>query len=430
MEFYDLPLVHDVGVKRVLMNRLNQKDILGYTVDEHDARVRCAAFSFVLIVLVMLLRKTLFSKRTFLRGMLWASFLVVPFLGRLKLFYENEAVRKVTWRITAVTASWLWADRIYIVGIMVAAICIFGKQLRLQRSVARMEKVVFENIDIYVTDMNITPFTVGLRKPKIVLPKVIADSYSAGELKTIVQHEQTHIRLGHLWFGFAWDILRCLLWMNLFLTIFQEAFRADMEDICDRVCIQNSGKTAHEYGFVLIKSLKVLRSGQKDLPPAATYVGEKGFADMKRRMVEITGFRPYRKWLCRGMAAGGVLLIAVTLLAVHTNSFARCNENRDILVGKYDGENEVVSCDTEELSRMISYDDEYVYVEREAFEKFLNENNAEGDICIAFGGFYKFPGLGGMAEHCFYERNSEDAVVKIPYESINGNWYYELLKIL
>ena len=79
---------------------------------------------------------------------------------------------------------------------------------------------------------------------------------------------------------------------------------------------------------------------------------------------------------------------------------------------------------------MISYDDEYVYVEREAFEKFLIENNAEGDICIVFGGFYKLPGLGGMAELCFYERNSENAVVKIPYESIKGNWYCELLKML
>lgn len=392
--------------------------------------VRCVAFSFVLIGLVMLLRKIFFSEWTFLKGMLWALFLVIPFLGRLKLFYENEAVLRVTWRITTVTASWLWADRIYMAGIMVAAICIFGKRLRLWRSVAGMEKVMFENGHIYITDMNITPFTVGLLKPKIVLPKVMADGYSVEELKAIVQHEQTHIRLGHLWFGFAWDILRCLLWINLFLTIFQKTFRADMEDICDRVCIQNSGKTAHEYGLVLIKSLKLLRSGQEDLPPAATYAGEKGFADMKRRMVEIASFRPYRKWLCRGMAAGGFLVIAVTLLAVHTHSYARCNESRDILVGNYDGENEVVSCDTEELSRMISYDDEYVYVEREAFEKFLIENHAEGDICIAFGGFYKFPGLGGMAEHCFYERNSEDAVVKIPYESINGNWYYELLKIL
>ena len=392
--------------------------------------VRCAAFSFVLIGLVMLLRKIHFSERTFLRGMSWALFLVIPFLGRLKMFYENAAVLKATWRITAVTASWLWGDRIYMAGILVTAICIFGKRIRLQRTVSGMEKVMFENVRIYVTDMNITPFTVGLLKPKIVLPKVMADSYSKDELKSVIQHEQTHIRLGHLWFGFAWDMLRCLLWINPLLTVFQKHFRADMEDICDRVCIQSSRRTAHEYGMVLLKTLKLLSSESETAPPTVTYAGEREFADMKRRMGEIAGFRPYRKKLCVGMVATAFLMIAAMLLAVHTHSYARCNENRDILVGKYDGGNAVVSCDTQELSRMISYDNEYVYVEREAFEKFLIENNAEGEIWIVFGGFYKLPGLTGVAESCIYENNSEDEVVRIPYESITDDWYFGLLKML
>ena len=111
--------------------------------------VRCAAFSFVLIGLVMLLRKIHFSERTFLRGMSWALFLVIPFLGRLKMFYENAAVLKATWRITAVTASWLWGDRIYMAGILVTAICIFGKRIRLQRTVSGMEKVMYEYHAIY-----------------------------------------------------------------------------------------------------------------------------------------------------------------------------------------------------------------------------------------------------------------------------------------
>ena len=357
-------------------------------------------------------------------------FLVIPFLGRLKMFYENEAVRKLTGWLTGLTMSCLWADRIYMAGILIAAICIFRKRIRLQRTVSGMEKVMFENVRIYVTDMNITPFTVGLLKPKIVLPKVMADSYSKDELKSIIQHEQTHIRLGHLWFGFAWDILRCLLWINPLLTVFQKHFRADMEDICDRVCIQNSGKTAHEYGMVLLKTLKLLSSESEAAPPAVTYVGEREFADMKRRMGEIASFRPYKKRMCVGMVAIAFLMIAAMLLAVHTHSYARCNESRDILVGKYDGGNEVVSCDTGELSRMISYDDEYVYVEREAFEKFLIENNAEGEIWIVFGGFYKLPGLTGVAESCIYENNSEDEVVRIPYESIMDDWYFGLLKML
>ena len=392
--------------------------------------VRCAAFSFVLIGLVMLLRKILFSERTFLRGMSWALFLVIPFLGRLKMFYENAAVLKATWRITAVTASWLWVDRIYMAGILIAAICIFGKRIRLQRTVSGMEKVMFENVRIYVTDMNITPFTVGLLKPKIVLPKVMADSYSVEELKPIIQHEQTHIRLGHLWFGFAWDILRCLLWINPLLTVFQKHFRADMEDICDRVCIQNSGKTAHEYGMVLLKTLKLLSSESEAAPPAVTYVGEREFADMKRRMGEIASFRPYKKRMCVGMAAIAFLMIVTMLLAVHTHSYARCNESKDIMVGNYDGNPQIISYNTEKLNQMISYDDRYVYVERQAFEDFLEENNAEGEIWIVFGGFYKLPGLTGVAESCIYENNSEDEVVRIPYESITDDWYFGLLKML
>ncbi len=392
--------------------------------------VRCAAFSFVLIGLVMLPRKIHFSERTFLRGMSWALFLVIPFLGRLKMFYENAAVLKATWRITAVTASWLWGDRIYMAGILLTAICIFGKRIRLQRTVSGMEKVMFENVRIYVTDMNITPFTVGLLKPKIVLPKVMADSYSKDELKSVIQHEQTHIRLGHLWFGFAWDMLRCLLWINPLLTVFQKHFRADMEDICDRVCIQSSRRTAHEYGMVLLKTMKLLRSESETAPPSVTYVGEREFADMKRRMGEIAGFRPYRKKLCVGMAVTAFLMIAAMLLAVHTHSYARCNESRDILVGNYDGEPQVISYDTEELSQMISYDDRYVYVERQAFEDFLEENNAEGEIWIVFGGFYKLPGLAGIAESCIYESSSKDRIIQIPYESIRNYWYYELLEIL
>ena len=392
--------------------------------------VRCAAFSFVLIGLVMLLRKIHFSERTFLRGMSWALFLVIPFLGRLKMFYENAAVLKATWRITAVTASWLWGDRIYMAGILLTAICIFGKRIRLQRTVSGMEKVMFENVRIYVTDMNITPFTVGLLKPKIVLPKVMADSYSKDELKSVIQHEQTHIRLGHLWFGFAWDMLRCLLWINPLLTVFQKHFRADMEDICDRVCIQSSRRTAHEYGMVLLKTLKLLSSESETAPPTVTYAGEREFEDMKRRMGEIAGFRPYRKKLCVGMVATAFLMIAAMLLVVHTHSYARCNESRDILVGNYDGEPQVISYDTEELSQMISYDDRYVYVERQAFEDFLEENNAEGEIWIVFGGFYKLPGLAGIAESCIYESSSKDRIIQIPYESIRNYWYYELLEIL
>ena len=392
--------------------------------------VRCAVFSFLLIGFVMLLRKTVFSEQTFVKGILWASFLIIPFLGRLKLFYGDEALGRIAKWIDWGILTCLWADRIYIAGILTAAICIFGKRLRFRRITAFMKKMSFGNMQIYVMDMNVTPFTTGLLKPKIVLPKVMVDSYSRDELTTIIQHERMHIRLGHLWCGFAWDILRCLFWINPFLSICRKYLRADMEDICDRVCIQNSGRTAQEYGLMLLKSLKLLRSEREDVLPAATYAGEKEFADIKRRIRKIAGFHPYRKGLCAGMTAAAFMIIGLVLLVIQNHSYARCNENRDIIVYQYDGEASVVSGDTEVLSRMISYDDSFVYVDREAFEDFLHRNHAEGEIYIVFGGYYKLPGVGGAAEACFYENSPEDRMVRIPYESIRDDWVHVLCKLL
>ncbi len=392
--------------------------------------VRCAVFSFILIWFVILLRKVFFSKTVFLRGMLWTWFLFIPFLGKLKLFYENEAVLRMTWRMTYGTMKNIWFDYIYIAGIFVTAFCIFGKRRHLSKIVAGMKTSAFEGTQLHITDMNVTPFTSGLLKPKIVLPQIMLDSYGKNELMAIIQHEKTHIRLGHLWYGFAWDILRCFLWVNPFLTVFRKYLQTDMEDICDRVCIQNSGKSAHEYGLVLLKSLKVLRLGNEEITSTATYAGERGFTDIKRRMSEIAGFRPYRKRLCIGMGAVTLMVMMVVFFVIHANSYARYSESNDIMVGSYDGEATIISNDTEKLSTMISYDDSYVYVDRETFEAFLRENNAEGDIYIVFGGYYKLPGLGGAGEGCMYERGYKDSIVQIPYESIMKNWAHVLCKQL
>ena len=393
--------------------------------------VRCAAFSFVLIGLVMLLRKVFFSERAFLRGLLWSSFLLIPFLGKLKLFYENKAVVGITGRITHGTMTCLWADRIYMAGILIAAVCIFGKRLRLRKSVAGMERVSLDNTVVSVTAMNVTPFTVGLFAPKIVIPKVMLESYSREELRSVIQHERTHIRLGHLWFGLAWDVLRCLLWVNPFLTVCQKQFRADMEDICDRVCIQGSGRTAHEYGMVLLKTLKLLSSKSEGTPPAVTYAGEREFADMKRRMGEIAGFRPYRKKLCAGMAAAAVLVMAALLMAVHTHSYAKCNKDENILVYEYDSEGNAGILDYgSSIHQIISYDDSYVYVDREAFEDFLDKNNATGDIFIVFGDFYKLPGFSSGGVSCLYETGSDAGVFQIPYQRQTNDWMMTLFKIL
>lgn len=392
---------------------------------------RCVIFSLVWLGFVMLLRKTIFSRGIFARGILWSFFLVIPCMGRLKIFYENPFVLGMTWRLMSITMHYLWIGRFYMAGVLVSFICIFGKRLRLRRVVSRMDRRIVTGKEICITDMNITPFTIGLLKPKIVLPEIMIQSYEEDELEVIVQHEQTHSRLGHLWCYLAWDLLRCLLWVNPLLSVCQKYFRADIEDMCDRVCIQKSGREACEYGEVLLKSLKLLRSQKENISSAVTYAGEKEFQDIKRRIRNIAFFQPYRKMFCICAAAVTAVVIVSLFLGIQSISYARYRERDSMLVYKYEeGEGTLLSADSDALRKMIRYDEDFVYVDRTAFEKFLREKRAEGEIYLVFGGFEKLPGMGGAGYSCLYETGSENRVVRIPYEKPEENWMTILMKIL
>lgn len=394
--------------------------------------VRCAMFSFVLTGIVMLLRRTIFSKWIFAKGILWSLFLLVPFLGKMKMFYEDELVVKTTFWMTSGIMTHIWIAYVYMIHVFFSFLYIFGKRLRLQRIVSRMEKRSVGGKLVYITDMNVTPFTVGLLRPRIVLPKVMTDSYSGNEMEAIIRHEQTHIRLGHLWCYFIWDILRCLLWLNPFLTLCLKYFRADMEDMCDRVCIQTSGKTAYEYGRLLLKTLILMRSEPKSISSAVTYAGEEAFEDMKRRMEIIASFRSYRKSVCRSMALIAAVWLGIVLTGIDSISYERCNEMENILVYEYDTENKdaVILDSSDRLQQIISYDDRYVYVDRAAFETLLGERSPEKEVYIVFGGYQKLPGIGGSGNECLYKGSSEEKIVRIPYEKLSGDWMTVIFKMI
>lgn len=96
----------------------------------------------------------------------------------------------------------------------------------------------------------------------------------------------------------------------------------------------------------------------------------------------------------------------------------------------YNGKNVTFFDDSDRLKQMISFDDHYVYVAGEAFESYLHQHNASGEIFIVFGGFYKLPGFVGIGCSCCYEPGWEECVVRIPYENPADDWRVTLVKIL
>ena len=131
------------------------------------------------------------------------------------------------------------------------------------------------------------------------------------------------------------------------------------------------------------------------------------------------------------MTAAAVLMIVALLLAVHTHSYAWYSDDENIFIYEYaDGEGTVISNHDSNIYQMISYDDNYVYVDREAFGVFCANNNVAGDVYIVFGGYNKLPGFSSGGESCLYEADLGTGVVRIPYEKQMNGWMAALFKLL
>ena len=392
--------------------------------------LKCVQISFVIFTFVFLLRKTLLKNKVFLKGALWSLFLPVLFVGKIKFFYEDT--------IGAILFSWwaricqihVWINWVYLCGVFVYAARLFYKKRKLKKLVAGMEKRKVDGTFIYVTKMPVTPSTIGVFRPKIVMPEVILKEYNQKDLQTILLHEKTHIQLGHLLFYFLWDILRVILWINPLFIIGTRYFREDIEEICDFVTIQRSQSKAYTYGQLLLKSIRVLQIENEDFNMFATFAGDKEYQNIRQRVIRIARYKPYRRIVAVSTLIATVLCIATVVIWIKNISYDRNNANDTMFTYGYDGKNVTFYDTNDVLQQMISYDENFVYVDREAFENYLQENNAKGDIFIVFGGFYKLPGVGGIGCSCYYEFGSKEQVVKIPYENPMSDWRVKLLKML
>ncbi len=392
--------------------------------------IRCAMISLVVFAVVFLLRKTLLKNRVFLKGALWSLFVPVLFAGKMKFFYENTAgVILFTWWTGIFTRN-IWMNWLYLCVVFILGVRLVYERRRLKKLIAGMEKRNLGDTTVYVTQMPVTPSTIGVLRPKIIIPALMWKEYDQKELQTILLHEKMHIRSGHLLFYFLWDVLRVLLWVNPLLSIGTKLLREDMEEICDWATMQRSRQKAYSYGQLLLKSMRILQVESKDFNMYAAFAGDREYRDIRQRVTRISQYTPYKQMSIVTILTVVMLCMVGTITLIQNCSYDRCNENDSMLVYGYDGEAVTFFENSDLLHQMISYDDTYVYVGREEFENFLEKVNASGEVFIVFGGFYKMPGFVGIGYSCCYEPGSAEQVVKIPYEKTPDDWLVALVKML
>lgn len=380
---------------------------------------RCVLFSFAVLALVLMLRRTLLKNRIFLKGFSWTLFLVVPFVGKLKLFYEMPWMIRLFWWWNSACMKFVWVRYGYLIGIFVTAIMIFYQRRRVRMVVADMKSASLDGKEVRLADFSVTPFTTGLFRSRIVLPEIIRETFSSEELRLICLHERTHARLGHLWCYFLWDIGRSILWMNPLLTLCMGALQEDLEDICDAVTIQTSGRSAGEYGKLLLKSMSLIRT--EKVSPGAAFAGTKEFRRAKKRFKRISRFESYKKRNVFVVCIAGILLLLGLYCIIYQNSYPSYTESGEILI--LSEENAFVEIkNPDALARAVQIEADEVVVDVRAVRELLREQGIYlKSYYLLFGGYTKLPGIGGGGNAVYVRdgggegKQMGDSFQRIPY---------------
>lgn len=391
---------------------------------------RSAMISILVITVILLCRKVFLRKKVFGRGMIWCLLVPVLFVGKLRVFYETGIGIQLFWWWISICRVHMWVSKIYMLGIVVFGIYVFMQRRRLKRFVCKLEPTVIGDRKVYISDLSVSPFTVGIFRARIVVPRTMQENFGEKELELVLLHEKIHVRLGHLWLYLFWDVLRILLWPNFLLTVFMKDFRSDMEDICDRVTIQRSQKTAYEYGSLLLKSLQLLKEQSQTPTFSATLTGETEYRNIKSRMKKVVGFQPYKRVRILCICAIALLFLAGSIWGVKHLSYPRYMKYEDIML--YDDTGRVLLLsDSPELRKAITVDDKNVRIDRAAMTAVLKKNHiTQTQFYVGFGGFGKVPGIGGGGNAVYVDYLESDKDLVIPYLDSETDFFTRLFKYL
>lgn len=153
---------------------------------------------------------------------------------------------------------------------------------------------------------NFSPAVYGFVRPKIYFPTHLLGELSSHQIQLIIQHEQHHIKQGHLWLNLVWDIAVCVLWFNPLVYVSRQRFRHDQELFCDYLVLnQSNSREQRSYGYALLSTVAATHS-------VSLLCSWKSFNQLEERIMNINRSTSVSAKLM--MASIGALIVAAASL--------------------------------------------------------------------------------------------------------------------
>lgn len=407
---------------------------------------RTLLVSIFVIFLILFFRGVLDKKnkenaggsRLYLKIYLWALLIPVPFTGTFKITPQSFRwrIRIYAFLYENIIGNPLWGW-LYFAGMTGMVFWFLIRKIRLARKVGTFpvfvpedkclsQPNISERITIRISPSLITPFSMGILRPVIVLPERMIHQFSETELKGILQHEYNHIRHGHLIFYFIFDCFRIIWFMNPLIHLCSRWMKDDLELLCDHDTIYSGKISPDAYGMLLIRSLDCIGKNQKEaekIKAMPALAARRSFRVMKRRIQMIAGYEEKAKVpsAIMSMAAAGFILVLFVL--VYRFSFPIYTPFHNFSLYSYDAK-QVIFMDDPEFNSAVQITEDGILVQNDKVKKLLTKTDKvyekEDYFWIYYGGYMKQPGIGGGGDLVLYQPyGTEQSVVHISHNKMH-----------
>jgi bla regulator protein BlaR1 len=146
-------------------------------------------------------------------------------------------------------------------------------------------------IRLVVTDAVQSPALLGMRRPRLLLPKAMIRTFTRRQLRHVFLHELAHLKRHDIAAGCVASLCHLIHWFNPLIWLAFQQMRTDRELACDQVALQQLARSEEStlYGQTIIRILEFNRC--HPLRAALAGMGQTRH-QVRKRIVSIAQFQP------------------------------------------------------------------------------------------------------------------------------------------
>ncbi len=251
------------------------------------------------------------------------------------------------------------------------------------------------HVSVYITEERISPFSGGVLRPYVVMPKQLWQDWDPDRRRLVLCHELIHLRAGHVFWLTVYQLLKVYWWINPLIYRCAGLFREETELVCDERCVAYSKVSAAGYGSTLLAVLDIVREDVR-LRGLPAFARPDDFGSLKRRMKNVarTGQAEELLQRCRRQSLHFAAAAVLTAAAIVLTSYPLYTKMKELVL--FDEQLRMVDYDSDALRAAVQVREGRLVIEEELFGKLIEDEGIEGEyVYLSFDTIMKLPGYGG-----------------------------------